>query len=103
MPQRPQYTIEEDGEAGAVLVIRVPIVALPEKIEVRVPAFKDAFNSRLTPQEQEVYAMVMQQKGNKQIAAALHISERTVKYHVSSILRKAHCESRAELWFRIAG
>ncbi|HEV2489520.1 MAG TPA: helix-turn-helix transcriptional regulator [Candidatus Acidoferrales bacterium] len=103
MRPQPQCSIEEDGEAGTVLVIRVPIVALPEKIEVHVPAFKDALNSRLSPREQEVYSLVMQQKGNKQIAAALHISLRTVKYHVSSILRKAHCETRAELWFRIAG
>lgn len=103
MRLRPQYTVEENGDAGAMLVIRVPIIALPDKIEVRVPPFRDALYSRLSSREGEIYKMVMRQMGDKQIAAALHISLRTVKFHVSSILKKAHCESRAELWFRMAG
>jgi DNA-binding CsgD family transcriptional regulator len=54
----------------------------------------------LTKREEEVLAGVKESLGNKEIAARLNIAERTVKYHVSSLLVKFGCMSRHELVFR---
>ena len=56
--------------------------------------------SELTPRELDVLRLVAAGKPNKQIAAELVISERTVRTHVSRILRKLGLSSRtqAALW-----
>ena len=41
-------------------------------------------------------SLVAQGRSNKAIAAQLHLSERTVRSHVSSILAKLHLSSRTE-------
>jgi len=51
---------------------------------------------KLTPREQLVLEHLARGLGNKQIGARLGISERTVKFHVNSILRKLHVANRAE-------
>lgn len=50
----------------------------------------------LTERELEVLQLLAQGKQNKEIAAALVISERTVKFHVSSILGKLNAGNRTE-------
>jgi DNA-binding NarL/FixJ family response regulator len=50
----------------------------------------------LTPREQEVLDLLAQGMQNKEIAALLVISERTVKFHVSSILGKLGAGNRTE-------
>lgn len=52
---------------------------------------------RLTRREQEVLTYVVRGRPNKQIAAALGISERSVKRHRTSLMRKIEVESVAEL------
>ena len=56
--------------------------------------------SELTARELDVLRLVAAGEPNKQIAAALAISERTARTHVSRILRKLHLSSRtqAALW-----
>jgi DNA-binding NarL/FixJ family response regulator len=50
----------------------------------------------LTLREIEVLHLLAQGQANKQIAARLGISERTVKFHVSSIFRKLEATNRTE-------
>jgi len=50
--------------------------------------------ARLSEREREVLALVAAGKTNKQIAAALFISEHTVARHVSNVLRKLDASSR---------
>jgi len=51
----------------------------------------------LTPAELEVASLVAEGKMNKEIAAALWISEKTVEAHLSRIFRKLGIRNRAEL------
>ncbi len=50
----------------------------------------------LTPRELEVLALLSQGLQNKEIAGRLFISERTVKFHVSSLMHKLGAENRTE-------
>ena len=52
---------------------------------------------RLTDREVEVLRLVTDGLRNKEIGAALGISENTVKFHLRNILEKLHAESRTEL------
>ena len=49
----------------------------------------------LSTREREVLALVAAGRSNKEIAQALSISERTVKFHVTSILNKLGADNRA--------
>jgi two-component system, NarL family, response regulator LiaR len=72
-----------------------PVVArrvLQELTQPPVPPAAEA----LTDREMEVLGLVAQGLSNKAIAAELHLSERTVRSHVSSILAKLHLSSRTE-------
>ena len=50
----------------------------------------------LTPRELEVLALLARGQKNAEIARRLFISERTVKFHVSSLMRKLGAENRTE-------
>jgi DNA-binding NarL/FixJ family response regulator len=50
----------------------------------------------LTDREMQVLRLIAQSRSNKEIAAALFISENTVKNHVRNILEKLHLHSRME-------
>ncbi len=50
----------------------------------------------LTEREREVLTLLAQGRPNKEIAVALSISERTVKFHVSAILAKLGAGNRTE-------
>ncbi len=56
----------------------------------------------LTPRERAVLKHLARGLGNKQIAAALRISERTVKFHVSSVFTKLGAANRTEAVTRAA-
>lgn len=54
------------------------------------------FAGLLTERERTVLRLVAAGQSNKQIARTLSISERTVKFHVTSIYRKLNADNRAQ-------
>lgn len=57
----------------------------------------------LTPRQLEIIEHLKTGKTNKQIAADLHISENTVKYHIKSIYEILQVESRMQLFRLLKG
>ncbi|HKZ52284.1 MAG TPA: response regulator transcription factor [Candidatus Acidoferrales bacterium] len=51
----------------------------------------------LSPREREVLEALLENLSNKEVAARLNISERTVKFHVSNLLTKFGVRRRADL------
>jgi DNA-binding CsgD family transcriptional regulator len=60
-------------------------------------------SNELSEREREVAALLLQGKGNKQIAAALDITVRTVEFHLSNIYSKLKVASRTEAALKLAG
>ena len=60
------------------------------------PAAAEGESLPLSEREMEVLGLLAQGLANKQIAAALGITEHTVKFHVSSIYTKLNVNNRAE-------
>ncbi|MFC5402719.1 response regulator [Cohnella soli] len=51
----------------------------------------------LTPREREILQEVARGKTNREVAAALILSEHTVKNHLKNILQKLHLDNRVQL------
>ena len=51
----------------------------------------------LTPQEDAVSALVAQGLSNREVAAELYVSPKTVQYHLTRIYAKLGLRSRSEL------
>jgi DNA-binding NarL/FixJ family response regulator len=61
-----------------------------ESLSARTP------NSDLSPREREVLSLIVHGKSNKDIATSLHITEATVKCHVSVILERLGVTDRTQ-------
>lgn len=82
------------------------VIAIADNLVVLHPNFLELLPIRekiaatpvqtLTPREIEVLEMLGSGLGNKAIAKHLHISEHTVKFHISSIFQKLSVSSRTE-------
>ncbi|WP_341528021.1 response regulator transcription factor [Nostoc sp. UHCC 0302] len=84
---------------AAVEAIAFGLVVLhPDAIELLPLREKVVGNpvQTLTPREIEVLGMLGSGLGNKAIAKRLHISEHTVKFHLSSIFQKLGVSTRTE-------
>jgi DNA-binding NarL/FixJ family response regulator len=53
--------------------------------------------AQLTPREQEVLQLIAKGCSNREIAEQLYISERTVKNHVNSVLRRLNLRDRTQV------
>ena len=77
-------------------------VVSPEILEALFPPGEGALDEEapppeaLTPRESEVLGLLAAGASNKEIAGKLHLSEHTVKFHVSTILGKLGAATRAE-------
>ena len=65
---------------------------LGESTRVQVPG-----NVELTPTELKVVQLVAQGMANREIAAKLNVSQRTIESHVSNMLNKTNLHNRTEL------
>ncbi len=51
---------------------------------------------RLTPREQQILSILVQGRSNKEIGNTLHLSEKTIKHHLTHILQKLRVRNRVE-------
>jgi DNA-binding CsgD family transcriptional regulator len=71
---------------------------LNEKADKLLEAGKSVCSQvKMTRREEEVLSGLMKSLANKEIAANLNLSERTIKFHVSSLLAKFRVRGRMEL------
>jgi DNA-binding NarL/FixJ family response regulator len=61
------------------------------------PSSLDPGQSGLTPREQEVLEQLTLGATNREISAALYISENTVNYHMKNIISKLHLRNRSQV------
>lgn len=84
----------------AGLTVLPPGVARPALFswggEAEGPLPLEPAEETLTGREGEILELLAQGLANKQIAARLHISEHTVKFHISSVYAKLGAASRIE-------
>jgi DNA-binding CsgD family transcriptional regulator len=91
------------GQSPSDYVVMVPAVAdnlleLTDKAQKLLEAGQSVkTNVKLTRREKEVLDGILRSLANKEIASELNLSERTVKFHVSSLLAKFKVHSRMEL------
>jgi len=91
------------GQSPADYVVMVPAATdsfgiLAEKAEKLLRAGYFARSPiSLTRREEEVLAGIMRSLANKEIAASLNLSERTIKLHVSALFAKFRVRRRGEL------
>jgi DNA-binding NarL/FixJ family response regulator len=91
------------GQSPSDYLIMVPTAPenlgeLTEKAQHLLNAGQSVKTSvKLTRRENEVLDGVLRSLANKEIACELNLSERTVKFHVSSLLSKFKVHSRMEL------
>lgn len=91
------------GQSPSDYVVMVPahgdlMVDLNEKAERLLQAGHSVSGPiKLTRREEETLGGIMRSQSNKEIASTLNLSERTVKFHVSSLLSKFGVRGRMEL------
>ena len=91
------------GQSPSDYVVMVPahpnlMADLNQKAEMLLQAGHSVSGPiRLTRREEEVLGGIMRSQSNKEIGATLNLSERTVKFHVSSLLAKFGVRGRMEL------
>jgi two-component system, NarL family, response regulator DevR len=78
----------------------VPRVLMSHALETMLDGARDSqvqVNGGCTPREQQVLQAVLENLSNKEIAAKLHMAERTAKFYVSKLLARYGVQRRADL------
>ena len=87
--------LETVGRGGSLLDPAVTAKVLDRVRRIATGTFTDEL-AALTAQEQRILMLVAEGKTNKEIAAEIFLSDKTVKNYVSSILSKLNLERRAQ-------
>jgi len=95
------YLLKGAGAAEIVQAIRAVAAGgsyLTPRVAARVVAQVNAprRSGRLSDRERQVLRLVARGRSNKQIARDLGITERTVKFHMTSIFNKLGADNRAQ-------
>jgi DNA-binding NarL/FixJ family response regulator len=85
-------TVRQVRGGGVVLHPRVAKHVIQEVVEGRPPRS----HIHLTRRELDVLGLLVQGKSNKDISVIMHISEKTVKNHLTSIFRKLAVRDRTQ-------
>jgi len=85
-----------DGETTISPEMATMVLAEFSRKGTKPPSKNDELVT-LTRRQNEVLELTAQGLSNKEIANTLHITEATVKYHVSQILERLHLKSRYQL------
>lgn len=75
------------------LIVLDPLFAHPI---FPTPPSENPLSEPLTPREKEVLQLIAEGLPNKLIAQKLHISDHTVKFHITAIMGKLNVQSRTE-------
>jgi two-component system response regulator DevR len=73
-----------------------PVVTNRVLERLRNPPAQDERLARLTPQERKILMLIADGLTNRQIAAEIHLAEKTVKNYVSNLLAKLGMERRTQ-------
>lgn len=83
--------------ASAIREVHTGGSHLSARVAAKVVAAVNAPRARLlTGREREVLRLVADGRSTKQIASSLSISERTVKFHIASLMNKLGADNRAQ-------
>ena len=96
-PRKELFEAIRTVQSGGSLLQPVVAQKLMQQVSQLSPEHNQASKHQLlSEREMETLLEIADGKTNKEIAASLVISERTVKFHVSSILRKLGANNRTE-------
>lgn len=73
----------------------IPVPQVVQSHEDKLTSFKVKYN--ISARESDVLELLIEGKSNSEIADCLYISENTVRFHVSNILKKTECKSRKDV------
>lgn len=90
--------VQPDALADAIRQVRQGLPALHPQVSTRLMhhAIEPSGLADFTVRERDVLKLLTEGFANKEIATRLHISEKTVKTHISNILRKLGVQDRTQ-------
>lgn len=86
------YTFLSKDRTNSELVCLIRKVASANKPFSDLSGVKN--NDKLTKKEKEILSLIAKDYSNIKISEELHISKRTVEYHISSIIQKLNADTR---------
>lgn len=91
-------------EAGSIWMGRSLLQKLLQDIDQRLPpAQADDWAANLSEREAEVAKHAALGQSNAEIAQQLHITERTIRAHLSAVFEKLHVQDRLQLALKVHG
>lgn len=85
------------GSSLAFLSVTVDVIALEGQTRGLASPAQIATEYDLTKREQEILILIIANKTVRQMAAELYVSESTVKFHITNILKKTASTNRAAM------